>query len=246
MSASLVWVYLAFGAACFITGLSKGGLGGALGFIITPMLALVMPLNRAVGLMLPILILADTFTLAAYWKRWEAKRIRVLLIGAVVGVSLATLVLSSFPLPVLKRCLGVLVLIFAAYKLAEPRLLAGLAYQTRAWHAVLAGWLAGFTSTLAHAGGPPITMYLLLQKLEPTVFIATSGLFFCLLNWIKVPYYAAAGMFDWQWQLRLAWLALLVPVGVFTGRKLAKHINRARFEQAVLALLALSGVLLLR
>lgn len=163
-----------------------------------------------------------------------------------VGVSLATLVWTSFPLPILKKGLGGLVLIFTAYKLIEKRLLTKMTYQMRPWHGVLAGGVAGFTSTLAHAGGPPITIYLLLQKLDPLVYIATNGLFFCLLNWIKVPYFAAAGMFDWEWQLRLAPLALLTPAGVFSGKWMAKRINRRRFEQVVLGLLMGSGILLLR
>lgn len=237
--------YLAFGIACFITGLSKGGLGGALGFLITPMLALVMPLNRAIGLMLPILILADMFTLAAYWRRWDTRHLWILLAGALVGVTLATFVLTSLPVSVLKKGLGILVLIFALYRIFEQRILRGLSYVTRRWHGVLAGSLAGFTSTLAHAGGPPITIYLLLQKLEPSIFIATSALFFALLNWIKVPYYAVAGLFDWQWQLHLIWLTPLVPLGVWTGKRLVHHLNRMLFERLVIGLLMASGILLL-
>jgi uncharacterized protein len=239
-------IALAFGAACFITGLSKGGLGGALGFLITPLLALTMPLNRAVGLMLPILILADSFALAAFWGRWERRFLKVLLSGALVGVTLATLALSGFSPGLLKRLLGGLVLAFIVYKLFEPRLLDRLSYVNRTWHGLSAGAVAGFASTLAHAGGPPITIYLLLQRLEPQTFIATSALFFALLNWIKVPYYAAAGLFDWEWQVRLLWLTPLTPLGVWVGKKLAGRLDRKLFERVVIVLLGLSAFLLLR
>jgi len=77
--------------ACYLTGLSKAGLGGTLGFLITPMLALVMPLDKAVGLRLPILILGDMFTLSVYWRRWEVRFVWILLlVGVWTGRRLIT------------------------------------------------------------------------------------------------------------------------------------------------------------
>jgi uncharacterized protein len=236
---------LAVALACFLTGLSKAGLGGTLGFLITPMLALVMPLNKAVGLMLPILILGDMFTLAVYWRRWEVRFLWILLFGAIIGVTLATLVLTNFPLAALRKGLGLLVLIFVAYRLLERRVLKVLTYQPRRWHGVLAGSLAGFTSTLAHAGGPPISIYLLLQNLSPATFIATSVLFFAVLNWIKVPYYYAAGLFDFRLLTQIIWLIPLLPLGVWTGRRLLKRMKKDVFEKVILVLLLVSGFLLL-
>jgi hypothetical protein len=205
-----------------------------------------MPLNKAVGLMLPVLLLGDVFTLTAYWRRWELRYLWVLFAGGVVGVTLATLVLASFPLDVLRKVLGVLVLIFVGYRLLERRILNIHAYQARPWHGVLAGLLAGFTSTLAHAGGPSITIYLLLQKLPPVIFIATSALFFTVLNWIKVPYYYYAGLFDFRLQLQFIWLApVLLLLGVWSGRRLVKRMNKKVFEMVIMALLLTSGLLLL-
>jgi hypothetical protein len=238
-------VYLAYALALFLTGLSKAGLGGTLGFLITPMLALVMPLNQAVGLMLPVLILGDLFTLAAYWRRWEVRHLWVLFVGALFGVTLATLALANFPLDVLRKGLGVLVLVFFAYRLLERRIHSRLTYQPRQWHGVLAGSLAGFTSTLAHAGGPLVAIYLLLQKLPPATFIATSALFFVVLNWIKVPYYYFAGLFDFKRQLQFVWLMPLLLLGVWTGKRLVNRMNRKIFEAVILVLLLVSGLLLL-
>lgn len=209
------------------------------------MLALVMPLDQAVGLMLPILILGDIFTLSVYWRRWQVRYLWILLAGAVIGVTLATLVLANFPLDVLRKGLGLLVLTFVAYRLFERRILKSLTYRPRHWHGVLAGSLAGFTSTLAHAGGPPITIYLLLQNLPPTTFIATSALFFAVLNWIKVPYYYYAGLFDFKLMLQFIWLTPLLPLGVWTGRRLVRRMDRAMFEKVITVLLLASGLLLL-
>jgi len=47
--------------AAFLVGLSKCGLAVMMGALITPLVAMVIPLDQAIGLMLPILILGDVF-----------------------------------------------------------------------------------------------------------------------------------------------------------------------------------------
>lgn len=236
---------LTAGAAFFLTGLSKGGLGGAIGFLITPLLALVMPLQTAVGLMLPILILADVFAIWAFWRRWEAYHLSGLLVGGVVGVTLAMFTMVKISPDGLKKGLAVLVLLFLAYRLLENRLLAHLSYTPHRWHGLLAGSTAGFASTLAHAGGPPVAVYLLLQRMQPDAYLATNVLFFAILNWIKVPFYYGAGIFNFELQMRLLPLALLTPVGVFVGRAMVQRVDRVAFERVVMGLLFLSSLLLL-
>jgi uncharacterized membrane protein YfcA len=231
--------------AAFLTGLSKGGLGGMIGALITPMMVLIMPLDQAVGLLLPILMVGDGFAIVAHWRRWETRLIWMLVLGALIGVTLGTFVITSLSPLLMRRGLGLLVLIFLTYRLFERRIASALTYRSRRWHGALAGSTAGFTSTLAHAGGPPITIYLLMQDLQPGVFVATSALFFALLNWIKVPYYYAAGLFDFGTLLRLAWLAPLVPLGVWIGKVVIYRIDKALFDRIILVLLGVSGVLLL-
>ena len=239
-----IWIILAVGTACFLTGVSKGGLGGGIGMLMTPMLSLVMPVNKAVGILLPILMLADVFTLAAYWKKWEIRWIWVLLIGGLSGVTLATYVLVNVPADLVRKGLASIVFIFFLYRIFEKRIIPAQNNQARPWHGLLAGSASGFSSALAHAGGPPITIYLLLQRLEPSKFIATSALFLALLNWIKVPYYFFGGLFDFPLQLRLVYLLPLVPLGVWTGRQLVKQVDKLLFERIIIALLIISVVLL--
>ena len=236
---------LVFGLVCFMVGLSKAGFGGALGFLLTPILALVIPLNKAVGIMLPVLMLGDVFALAAYWRKWEARQMWILLAGGVAGVIAATFVLVNVPVDWLKKGLALLVIVFLCYRLLERRILASLNYRSQPWHGLLAGSTAGFTSALAHAGGPPIAIYLLLQRLPPAIYIGTTVLFFAVLNWLKVPFYYAGGLFDFPLQLRLIWMLPMVPLGVWVGKSLVDRINRRIFEQVILVLLAISAVLLL-
>ena len=50
------WFYLLAIPAVLIYGIGKGGLGGALGILAVPMMALVIPPTQAAAILLPILL----------------------------------------------------------------------------------------------------------------------------------------------------------------------------------------------
>ena len=229
----------------FMISLSKGGLGGMLGALGTPMLVLVMPANEVLGLLLPILLLADAFALVMHWKKWNGRLVWLLIPGAVVGVTVGTYFIANAPTNALKLGLAVITLVFVFYKLIEKRLLASLKYEDRPWHGWLAGTVGGFASSLAHSGGPPISMYLLMQDLTPGVFNATSVLFFAILNWIKVPYYLYIHLIDFRQLWQIAWIAPIIPIGVWFGHWIGDRISKEVFDGIMVALLLLTALLLI-
>jgi hypothetical protein len=237
--------YVMLAVVICLIGLSKGGFGGTMGALATPLLALILPANQVVGLLLPILIIADVFAVASHWKKWDKKLVILLLPGAALGVLIGTMFITNVSPLVLRRALGVIALLFAGYKFFEPIILGAVHYQARNWHGVIAGTVAGFSSSLAHTGGPPITIYLLMQDISPRVFVATSALFFMALNWIKVPTYFYANLFDFKLLGQVAWLLLLLPLSVWLGKSIATKINKVIFDRIMVFFLALSGVLLL-
>lgn len=230
----------------FLIGLSKGGLGGTLGALATPLMALVMPADRVIGLLLPVLMYADLFAVALHWRRWDRRIILLLVPASLIGVIAGAIFLSRVSPNTLKLVLGVITLIFAGYKLFESRIHRSVNYQPRAWHGYVAGSVAGFSSTLAHNGGPPASIYLLLQGITPRTFIATSALFFMILNWLKVPFYWRSGLFDLALLRGIALpMLVLVPIGVWVGRWIGLRLNKRTFEQVIVVLLFLSGILLI-
>jgi uncharacterized membrane protein YfcA len=98
---------------------------------------------------------------------------------------------------------------------------------------------------VAHTGGPPISIYLLLQNVSPRVFAATNAIFFLILNYIKVPFYYAADVFNFALLQQLLWLLPMVPMGVWTGRWLVERVSKELFDRIILVLLILSALLLL-
>jgi uncharacterized membrane protein YfcA len=245
MPENLTLFYIMAGFVAFLIGLSKGGLGGMPGALATPLMMLVMPAKQVIGLLLPILMFADVFAVAAHWKHWDRRLVLLLIPGAIVGVTIATFFIKNAPTRTIQIALGVMVLAFAVYKLFEKRIFRALHYQSHNWHGLVAGTIAGFSSGLAHTGGPPVSIYLLMQNISPGVFNATAALFFMILNWIKVPYYLYAGLFDWHRLFQIVWLLPLVPLGVWVGKRFSDRINKQAFNIVITVLLAIAGLLLI-
>lgn len=226
-------------------GLSKGGVGGPMaGAVLLPLLSRTMSVSKAAGLLLPLFLIGDLFAIRAYWRQWDMKHLRLLLPAAVIGVIMGIYLLATLPDEWLKRVLGVFTLVVVAYKLGSDRL-KQLDYTHQGWHGYLAGLASGFASALANVGGPPITAYLLLQKLSPIAFVGTVTLFFFIVNVMKIPGYISAGIIDAQELIQIAWIVPFIPLGVWMGRRIIGWINTRWFEYAMIAVLVWAGLSLL-
>lgn len=229
-----------------LIGLSKGGLGGPVPVSMTaPLLSLLMPVQAAIGVTLPLLMIADGFALYFFWRKWDMRYVKLMLPAALVGAVLGVLLLSTLSDDALRRILGAFTLVAVLYKLASD---SGFLrkYQPRLWHGQLAGWGSGFASALANAGAPPFTAYMLLQEdITPITFIGTTTLFFAIINAFKLPFFLATGTLDIHRLFSILWIVPMIPVGVWLGRWLIHRINQLIFIRLMLFLLFLLGLWLL-
>lgn len=234
---------VAVAAAAFLIGFSKAGVAGTLGPFVTVLMVLTIPADDAVGLLLPMLIVADWFTVAAHWRRWDTATYTKLLVAALAGIAVGSVVISMVSADVLRRIIAVAMLVFALFYVRSRSIRLG---PTKAGiYAWPAGAVSGLTSTLAHLGGPPITVYLMTTDLKPRAFVATSGVLFATINLIKVPTYFFAGLFDGELIVSTMWTWVMIPIGVLVGRALVDKINRSVFERVTVALLSGGALLLL-
>ena len=117
--------------------------------------------------------------------------------GCVPGVAIGWLLFSRLSIAWLSILLGGLTLVLFGYRLLDAlRHRRVRAAQPNALGATWWGSLAGFTSFLIHAGGPPVAVYLLPLQLSKRVYQATTVLFFAFVNAIKLVPYFALGLFD--------------------------------------------------
>lgn len=228
----------------FMIGFAKGGFGG-LGALLTPILALVLPVAQAVGVLLPMLMVGDAFAVYMYWKEWDLNLVKRMFPAGVLGAIAGTFLLSWLPSHGLRIVLGIFVLLLVAYRFVSDRIQA-VRYEPKGWHAPAAGFLAGVASGMFNNGGPAFNSYLLLQKLKARPFIATSAIFFALLNLIKVPGFLYTGVLDLALLLSLWWVILFIPVGIWVARMTLTRISPAAFEWIIVSLLIFSSLWLLR
>lgn len=228
----------------FMIGLAKGGFGG-LGALLTPILALILPVASAVGVLLPMLMVGDAFAVYMYWKEWDLDLVRRMLPAGIVGAIAGTFLLSRLSADGLRVVLGVFVLLLVAYRFLSDRIQA-VQYQSKPWHAPAAGLLSGVASGMFNNGGPAFSSYLLLQKLTARPFIATSAIYFALLNLIKVPGFLYTGVLDLPLLFSLWWVFLFIPIGIWVARMLLTRVSPSMFESIIVILLIFSSLWLLR
>lgn len=232
------WFWLLASVGVLLTGISKSGFGGGAGVVAVPLLALIMPIPLAAALMLPVLLVMDAKTVTYYWRHADLASLRALLPAALIGVALGWWCLGQFSDTLLQLVLAGLCLVFGARPLSSY--LSGLRGSAWLW-----GAMAGTTSTLIHAGGPPLNIYLLGRALPKLQWLATAAVFFALINLTKVVPYGLLG--QWQWDT-LILSTLLIPlalVGVWLGKISQSRISDAGFRELCRILLILSGLMLL-
>lgn len=212
-------VFLAFAIpAVMIAGIAKGGFGGAGAFVATPILALVAEPAVALALMLPLLMMMDVAALRAFWGRWALAPAVAMMIGAVPGVVLGSALYRLADPDLFRLLIGAMAIGFVAWQGARA---AGLLRLRPAAFSrprgIVAGAVSGFTSFVSHAGGPPVTIFLLPLGLDRTLYQGTTVLFFWVLNALKLVPYAALGFFTSATLLTSLLLAPVALAGVWLG-----------------------------
>lgn len=233
--------YLFAVPAVILIGLAKGGFTG-LGALGTPLIALGVDPVRGAAVLLPILIVQDVVGVAAFRRSWDGRVLAIMLPGAVVGVALGYAFAASVSESAVMAAIGAVSILFALYRLwAERGHRIEASTRSPAWLGGLFGLATGFTSQIAHAGGPPFQMWVMPRRLPRDVLVGTTAIFFAVLNWIKVPAYVALGQLG---RGTLLAAAALLPVAVaasLAGVKLVRRVPMERFYTIVYLLMLVAG-----
>ncbi len=227
--------------AVILMGLSKGGFSG-LGLLSLPLMALVVSPVTAAAIMLPLLIAQDVVTVWSYRRDFDRRNLATLAPGALLGVLAGYLLAAKVSDAAVGLAVGLISIGFALRRmLGDGKRPA--AVTKASWGAGgFWGFLCGFTSMIAHAGGPPFQIYVMPQKLPPAVFVGTGAIFFAAMNLVKLVPYIALGQLSAQ---NLTASAALLPVAVaatFAGVWLVRRVPAERFYGIIYWLLLLVGL----
>jgi uncharacterized protein len=241
----LLWLFAALGA--FMVGVSKAGITG-LSILSIALFTQVFPSSKqASGLVLPLLIFGDFVAVFAYRKHTQWHYVWRLFPWTALGVVLGYLALGRISDHATKSLIGGIIVSLAALSFWRKYISVPNDKRTAMLHwsvAALIGVLAGFITLVANAAGPLMAIYLVAMRLPKMEYVGTAAVFFMLLNLFKVPFMVDLGLITVQSFGFNLMLAPAVLLGAVAGRWLLMRVNQSLFEQLVLALSAIGGVLL--
>ncbi|MGW8873767.1 sulfite exporter TauE/SafE family protein [Streptomyces mirabilis] len=245
-----IWEFAALAAAALLVGFSKTAVSGA-NTVSLAIFAAVLPARASTGVLLPLLIVGDVLAVLTYRRHAHWPTLWRLFPAVAAGVVFGTLFLVWADDGIVRTSIGAILLLMAAVTMWRCRAAAQDeepdSVSTRAGRvkARSYGVLGGFTTMVANAGGPVMSMYLLSAGFRKLGFLGTSAFFFLIVNVSKVPFSVGLGLIDWRSLLLDAALAIFVVPGALLGKWAVHRINQILFERLVIAATVVGGVQLL-
>ncbi|MGQ4419076.1 sulfite exporter TauE/SafE family protein [Streptomyces sp. SAS_269] len=244
------WGFAALALAALLVGFSKTAVSGA-NTVSLAVFAAILPARASTGVLLPVLIAGDVLAVLTYRRHAHWPTLWRLFPAVAAGLVAGTLFLVRADDAVVRTSIGAILLLMAGVTLwrrhragaeAEPD---AVTTRTGRMKARSYGVLGGFTTMVANAGGPVMSMYLLSAGFRKLGFLGTSAFFFLIVNVSKVPFSAGLGLIDGRSLLLDAALVVFVVPGALIGKWAVNRINQRLFEQLVIAATIVGGVQLL-
>lgn len=211
--------YLVGWATTLLIAIGKSAFGGGLAILGIPLLATVTTPQKAAIMVAVLVSLMDLMALQRFGREsWSKADLLWLLPGLVAGIGLGYLVFVRVDPHLVTLIIGLVTLLFTAHWFLKGRLAPPGARPVTPRRALAAGTASGFTTFVAHAGGPPVAMYLLARGLPKTKLVGTTIVFFTLGNWLKLPPYLGLGFAQPDALMAALALAPAVPLGIWLGR----------------------------
>ncbi len=226
-----------------LLGVSKSGFGVGFGALAVPMMALAVTVPEAAAILMPVLLLMDVMALGALRNNVDRLLIRFLLPFGLAGIVMGALLFTMLDTKTVAGVVGGLTLLFLAQRLLFPP--HADSPPPPRWLGALLTLTSGFTSFVAHAGGPPIQFYVIPLRLAPLVFTGTMAAFFFIINLAKWLPYAWLGLLDWRNMSTSVALLPFAPIGVWLGVRLARRMHPTLFYRVLHIGMFLSGSKLL-
>jgi uncharacterized membrane protein YfcA len=239
LDSPIAWAMALLGALC--VGLSKRGFTG-ISLISVLLFADLFGAKDSVGLVLPLLIIADLTVYPAFRRHGSWRPVFKLLFPTLLGLAIGYYVLGQIDDHQARRGIGLSVLLMVAVqslRLTHPVQFDRLA-DSRPF-GIAAGFVGGLATMMANAAGPVIQLFLLSRRIPKMELIGISARFFLLINLLKVPLTAKLDLITPQ----TLWINLLlapgVLLGVLLGKRIVQHIPQRWFERLVIGFALIAG-----
>jgi uncharacterized protein len=226
------WFWLMAIIATFMGGASKGGLP-MVGLLSVPILSLAISPVAAAGLLLPLYILSDIYGLWLYRQSYNLRVILIVLPAATIGILIGWATAHVTDANMVKLIVGAIGLTYFIDLLVKSMRAEVPPREADVPRGMFWGIIAGFTSFVSHAGGPPYQMYALPLKMNKMMFAGTSTILFTIINCLKVPPYWFLGQINFDSLWTCLYLAPVALFGAWAGYRFTKLLPEKIFFRFV-------------
>ena len=182
----------------------------------------------------------DLYALWQHWQKWSKEVIRIIVLGGLLGVLFGGLSFLLWDSQSIRLLIGIIAVSFCTYQVTGlSKKFANMKFGSVG--GLLLSGVSGFTSCVAHAGGPPLYIYMLPLKLDKRAYTASIVVYFFAVNYSKIIPYTYYGLFSARELLTALIFLPLVPIGGWLGLRLHERVNERWFYRICYFLLFVLG-----
>ena len=196
------------------------------------------------GVMLPLLILADVAGVWYYHRHASWKHLKILFPWAAIGVIGGTMIGSSINDYTFKMVMSVTILVSVVIMILLERYSESIPEKKSFGYSM--GVAAGFTSMVGNLANSVMAVYLLSVRLPKNIYIGTTAWFFLVINLFKLPFH----VFVWntiEQKILILDLMMLpfILVGAVTGIWIVKKFSDKHYRWFIILMTVVSAVFML-
>ena len=152
--------------------------------------------------------------------------------GAAIGILIGSITFMYFSESLLKFIIGLMGFLFAGhYFLFKTKNIIPL--KKSFFKGSVCSIVSGFTSFCVHAGGTPLSVYLLPLRMKKEIYVGTRIIFFSCVNLIKFPFYINLSMITLESFKQSMMLFPLSVLGILIGYQILKYVEENLFYNII-------------
>ncbi|GAB4354385.1 MAG: sulfite exporter TauE/SafE family protein [Candidatus Abyssubacteria bacterium] len=234
-------------AAAVVTGFS--GFGFAL--IAVPLLSLFLDVKFGVPLVLLLAFFSVIILTLNKLRFLREPTVLIILVGMILGITGGAHLLANFETSLLKRLLGVVVILFGLHifirsrRERDPKHYDAVPSPVRMVTAFVVGVFSGVAGGLFGTSGPPLVVYVDHFAKDKTAFRAQLLVLFLLHDVYRIGIYLRYSLINMEVVRFGLWMLPAVCIGLLAGSRMHFQVDEKTFSRAVAIMLLISGVLLI-
>ena len=238
--------YAIFTSAVTLAFAVRGGAGFGGGVVLSPLLALMAPLNVVVPVSSALNMIAGVSQGLTQWRIVAWRDLLRIAPFSLAGIFLGIWLLTRIDPKPLGKAFGMFIVAYALYMLysrgAVPVIARRWLYPLGALLSLAAGMIG---SLFGGAAGPLYAMFLNALRLERDCFRASITVIMLTMGSMRIAGFLATGMYTTKVLTLLALGLPLVLFGGWIGGRVVARFDQERFSRAVGCVLLASGFILI-